>query len=166
MLTRFCIHFFTTKSHHVMRKMITVRLLAALLMTPLLISCQEHRAQPTSGKVMKVFTARVVDENGTTVYTRGATGNIRPGYGTFRLDMSDPNNVVLRDFDANTFVGQWLVPNNTQLTLVNLTPQPSGTGGTIDFVINSVTDTELVLTRTSVSQKTGGLIVKYTLTTP
>ena len=80
--------------------------------------------------------------------------------------MRPANNVTLREFDGNVFKGQWLVPNNSQLTLVNLTPQPSGSNGTIDFVINSITSTELVLTRTSTSQKTGGLIVKYTLTTP
>ena len=114
---------------------------------------------------MKVFTVQSVDENGVTVYRKGVTGNIRPGYSTFKLDMSDPNTVVLREFDGNTFTGQYLVPSNTQLTLVNLIPQPSGTNGTIDFAINSLTDTELVITRTSVSAKTGGLIVKYTLTT-
>ncbi len=148
-----------------MVKMFTVRSLAALLMTILVISCQDHRAQPTSGLIMKVFTARSVDENGTNVYTRGGTGNIRPGYSTFMLDLSDANNVVLREFDGNVFRGQWLVPSNTQLTLVNLTPQPSGSNGTIDYVINSISSTELVLTRTSASQKTGGQIVKYTLTT-
>ena len=139
--------------------------MAAVLMTFVFISCQDHRAQPTSGLVMKVFTARSVDENGVTVFTRGGMANIRPGYGTFKLDLSDANNVVLRDFDGNEFKGEWLVPSNTQLTLVKLMPQPSGTNGTIDFVINSVSATELVLTRTSASQKAGGVIVKYTLTT-
>ena len=140
-------------------------LMAALLMMVVSISCQDHRAQPASRLVMKVFTARSVEENGVTVYTRGGTANIRPGYGTFRLDLSDANNVVLRDFDANSFRGEWLVPSNTQLTLVKLMPQPTGTNGTIDFVINSVNDTELVLTRTMASQKAGGTTVKYTLTT-
>ena len=149
-----------------MTRMFTVRSLAALVMAMLVISCLDHRAEPTSGLIMKVFTVRSVDENGTTVYTRGGAANIRPGYGTFMLDLSDANNVTLREFDGNVFKGQWLVPNNSQLTLVNLTPQPSGINGTIDFVINSITSTELVLTRTSTSQKTGGLIVKYTLTTP
>ena len=148
-----------------MTRTFTVRSLAALLMTILVISCQDHRAQPTSGLIMKVFTARSVDENGTTVFTRGGAANIRPGYGTFLLDLSDANNVVLREFDGNVFKGQWVVPSNTQLNLVNLMPQPSGSNGSISYTINSITSTELVLTRTSASQKTGGLIVKYTLTT-
>lgn len=147
-----------------MIRMFTVRSLAALLMTILVISC-DHRAEPTSSLIMKVFTVRSVDENGTTVFTRGGANNIRPGYSTFMLDLSDANNVILREFDGTVFKGQWVIPNNNQLNLVNLTPQPSGTNGTIEFTINSITSTELVLTRKSASQKTGGLIVKYTLTT-
>lgn len=133
-------------------------------MMALVISCNDHPEIPSSRRLRKVFVAKSVDENGATVFTRGGTGNIRPGYGTFRLDLTDPKNVVLRDFDANTFTGQYVIQGTgAKLILSNLTPAPSGTNGTIEFVVNSLTDTEVVLTRTSVSQKTGGLIVKYTL---
>ncbi|MBO0938657.1 hypothetical protein J2I47_19050 [Fibrella sp. HMF5335] len=111
------------------------------------------------------FTLRSVDENGVTVYTRGSANNIRPGYSKFLLDLSKPPMATYREFDANTFIASnWQVIDDKRLILSGLTPQPSGSNGTLEFTINSISATELVLTTATVSQKTGGLTNRYTLT--
>lgn len=89
-----------------------------------------------------------------------------PTYNNFRLDLSSKTSATLVDFDGNRFTGTWSVPSDTRLVLTGLTPQPTGTNGTIEFTISGLTDTEVVLTRTAASQKTGGTINVYTLTNP
>lgn len=132
----------------------------------LVSGCKKTPTPPVSERIAKVWTARLVDENQTTVYTRGGTTNVRPGYSNFKLDLSSATAVTLVEFSGEQFKGQWSVPTDTKLVLSNLSPQPTGTNGTIEFTIGTLTDTELVLTRTTASQKTGGTINKYTLSNP
>lgn len=138
---------------------------AWLVATLALTSCGNETAEPASDRLKKVWTAQTVRENTTLVYTKGATGNVR-NYGPFRLDLSNPPAVSFTDWDGLTFTGQYELPSDTRLLLKSLNPQPTGTNGTIEFTINSVSDNQLDLTRTSTSPKTGGSTNQYVLTNP
>jgi len=119
---------------------------------------------PVSEQIGKIWSASVVKENNSTVFTKGATTNIRSGYTSFRLDLSTTGTVRFTDLDGTTFVGTWAVSGDQKtLTLSGLTPQPTGSNGTITFTITSITDTTLTLTRTNTSPKTGNTINVYEL---
>lgn len=130
-----------------------------------LLACggSKETAEPVSGKVRKVWTAQSVKENSTVVFTKGATGNIR-NYGSYRLNLSQPPTVSLTDWDGLTATGQYELASDTRLVLKNLTPQPTGSNGTIEFTINAVTASQLDLTRVTSSPKTGGTTNQYVLT--
>jgi len=142
--------------------------LGAVAIGIFLISGCKPKAKPLSEIIGKVWSAQVVKHGSTTVYTKGSTTNPTPGYVNFRLDLSSPTSVTYKEADGNTFTGQWELQEGTTNTLIlkNLTPQPTGTSGTITFTINSSSETEFVITRTTASQKTGGTINNYTLVTP
>lgn len=149
-----------------MKKSLSAALLSIVVLGYLVTGCKPAAKPPVSERIAKVWTARIVDENNTTVYTRGGASNVRPAYSNFRLDLSSPTAVTLKEFDNNIFTGQWEVQGENKLILKNLTPQPTGTNGTIEFTINSISDTELKLTRTTASLKTGGSMNVYTLSNP
>ncbi|GAB3539575.1 hypothetical protein [Spirosoma fluminis] len=148
-----------------MRKIPFLAFLSVITLISLLTSCNGDKTPPVSERIAKVWTARVVDENTQTVYTRGGTANVR-NYTNFKLDLSSAPTASYTEFDGNTFRGQYSVPSDDRLVLTNLTPVPTGTNGTIEFTINSISDTELKLTRTTTSQKTGGTTNVYTLSNP
>lgn len=129
-----------------------------------LSSCKD-KTVPVSEKIKKNWAANVVKEGSATVYTKGAASNTKPGYSSFTLNLLFAPSVTLKEADGNSFTGQFELVGDTKLVLKNLTPVPTGTGGTIEFTINSITDTELDITRTTVSQKTGGTINNYSLVT-
>jgi hypothetical protein len=126
-------------------------------------SCKE-KIPPVSERIAKVWTPTSVKEGATVVYTKGGTGNIRAGYSNFSLNLSTAPSANLKEFDNTSFSGQYDV-TDVKLTLKSLSPQPTGTGGTIEFTIVSINNegTELKLARTSASQKTGGTTNEYTL---
>ncbi|MEI7587497.1 hypothetical protein [Runella sp.] len=142
--------------------------LGAVVIGVFLISGCKPKVKPLSEIIGKVWSAQVVKEGSAVVYTKGGTNNVQAGYINFRLDLSSPTSVTYKERDGNTFTGQWELQEGTTNTLVlkNLTPQPTGTSGTITFTINSSSETEFVITRTTASQKTGGTINNYTLVTP
>jgi hypothetical protein len=129
-----------------------------------LSSCKD-KTVPVSEKIKKNWAANVVKEGSATVYTKGASSNTKPGYSSFTLNLLFAPSVTLKEADGNSFTGQFELVGDTKLVLKNLTPVPTGTGGTIEFTINSITDTELDITRTTASQKTGGTINNYSLVT-
>ena len=131
----------------------------------LVAGCKGNQVAPVSERIAKIWTAQKVDENSVTVYTRGATANVR-NYAGFKLDLSTPPTVKYTEFDGNTFTGQYSVPNDNTLTLTNLTPSPTGANGTITFTISNLTDNSVTLTRSSASQKTGNTTNVYTLSNP
>lgn len=134
-----------------------------------LMSGCKPSAKPLSEIIGRVWSAQTVKEGSTTVYTKGGASNAKAGYVNFRLDLSSPTAATYKEFDGNTFTGQWEVQESAAgntLTIKSLTPQPTGTSGTIQFTINSASETELVLTRTTASQKTGGTINNYALVSP
>lgn len=149
-----------------MKKTYLSALFSLLILVTLFTGCKKKTVTPMEDRINKAWTARTVDENSTTVFTRNGANNVRPGYSSFRLDLSSKPNVTLVEFDGNRFTGTWTV-TDTKLTLSGLTPQPTGTNGTIEyaFTLNDA-NTELVLTRSAASQKTGGTVNKYTLTNP
>lgn len=149
-----------------MRKTSFLAFLTVVTLFSLLTGCGKKKIAPVSERIAKVWTAQKVDENTSTVYTKGATANVR-NYSGFRLDLSKPPAVTYTEFDSNTFTGQYSVPSDTRLVLTNLTPSPTGvTNGTIEFTISNLTDNSVTLTRTTASQKTGGSTNVYTLTNP
>lgn len=127
-------------------------------------------AKPVSELIRKRWTANIVKENNTVVYTKGAAGSTKPGYSNFVLDMSGAtgNNVRVTFIDGIQAVGTWeLSTDNKTLTLSGLSPQPTGTNGTIVFTINgTVTDTQLNLVRTTPDPKTGNSTNDYALVNP
>lgn len=131
----------------------------------LAVSSCKDKTVPVSEKIKKTWTANIVKEGSATVYTKGAASNTKPSYQNFSLNLLIAPSVTLKDFDGNTFTGQYELVGDTKLVLKNLTPVPTGTGGTIEFTINSITDTALDITRTTASQKTGNTINTYNLVT-
>jgi hypothetical protein len=123
--------------------------------------------KPLSEVIAKAWSAQTVREASTVVYTKGAANNIKAGYSGFKLDLSNATNVTYKEFDNNSFTGTWAVTESgtgNKLTLSNLNPKPTGTDGTIEFTINSYSDSQLDITRTTSSQKTGGTLNNYSLT--
>ena len=116
----------------------------------------------------RAWVPQTVKEASSVVYTKGGANNAQPGYSGWRLDLSSPSSATIKERDGNSFSGQWEVREGTTNTLVlkNLTPQPTGTNGTIEFTINSSSETQFDITRTTSSQKTGGTINNYSLVTP
>ena len=140
---------------------------AMVVASLLLLGCgSPTKVTPVSERIAKVWTASKVNQNTATVYTKGGTANSVPGYSNFRLDLSGPTTVRYTEFDNSTFTGTWSVPSDNRLVLTGLTPAPTGTGGTIEFTIGTLNDTQLELTRTSASPKTGGSLNTYTLSNP
>jgi hypothetical protein len=130
-----------------------------------IFSCKPKVA-PVSERIAKIWTASSVKENGTEVYKTGGTSNTKPGYSTYKLDLSTPPNVTIREIDGGTYTGTYSVTATT-LSIKGLTPQPTGTGGNLDFSITSLSDDgiSLVLTGTTPYPKTGNTTNTYTLTT-
>jgi hypothetical protein len=128
-----------------------------------IFSCGKDKTIPVSEKIKKNWVANTVKEGTAIVYTKGAASNTKPGYSSFQLRLSASPSATLVEFDGNSFSGQYELVGDTKLILKNLSPAPTGTGGTIEFNIDSITDSQLILTRTTPSQKTGGSTNIYTL---
>jgi hypothetical protein len=124
------------------------------------------KVSPISERIAKIWTAQTVREGSTLVYTKGANANIRSGYVNFKLDLSSATSVTLTEWDNNRFTGQWELQNDTKLILKNLTPQPTGTNGTIEFSLSDFMDNTMKLARTTASVKTGNTINSYELVNP
>jgi asparagine N-glycosylation enzyme membrane subunit Stt3 len=133
------------------------------LVSLLVFSCVP-KAKPTSERINKVWTVKSVTENGVEVYKAGAATNVRGGYSTYKLDLSKPPAVTLREFDGNTFTGTYKIPAENKLSLEGLTPPPSSTGGTLEYTLSFVSDTEITLTGTAPYPKTGTTTNVYVLT--
>ncbi len=137
-------------------------ILGALLLITSACKKEASEAGPLSDKIKKVWTVQTVTENGTVVYTKGAGSNIR-SYNTYRLDLSKPPAVTLTEVDGNTFTGQYEVLNDTRLILTNLTPQPTGSGGRLEYALGAVTDNSMELSQSSQNRKTGNTLNIYKL---
>ena len=139
-----------------------------LVMTLLATGCKK-KVKPVSERIAKAWTAESVKHGPTVVYTRGGSANTVAAYSAFRLTLNDASGaktVSYTEFDGSTFSGNWDLDGDSKLILKELTPPPTGSGGTVEFTITSLDDAKLVLTRLKASPKTGGTINEYTLTNP
>jgi hypothetical protein len=142
-----------------MKKTIALYLIGSLL----LIGCQPKRVEPLQIGIR--WKPALVKENGAIVYREGATGNQRPGYTNFRLDLTNPGEVLFIDVDGRRITGTWsLSTDNARLILQNLSPPPSESSGNIEFYVTATpTSTTLNLKRTNESRKTGNSVNEYEL---
>jgi threonine synthase len=92
------------------------------------------------------------------------SSNINPAYASFRLDLSTAGKVSLKEVTGETFTGNYTVTQQS-LTLSDLSPEPTGSGGTLSFSITSIDEDgkNLVLTATQGNPKTGNSVNVYTL---
>jgi hypothetical protein len=118
---------------------------------------------PVSELIKKTWIPQTVQENGTNVYTKGATSNVRVGYTNFQLSLSGTSTASLTEFDGNTFTGTYELQGETKLILKNLNPQPTGTSGTLEYTITKISATNFDLNRITTSLKTGGATNTYAL---
>ncbi|WP_420146982.1 hypothetical protein [Spirosoma sp.] len=146
-----------------MRKTSVIVLFSAIVLAGLLSGCKKDSAPPVSELIAKVWVPSKVEENNVTVYTRGATGNIRD-YSKFIIDLSTAPTAKYTDYDGILSTGKYSVPTDTQLLITDMNPQLSETGGTLEFTINSIDENNLKITRTKGSVKTGNTVNVYTLT--
>lgn len=128
-------------------------------------SCKKD-PPPLSERIAKAWSAGTIREGSTVVFTKGGASNAKPGYSNWKLVLSSSGTVTYTEFDGTVFTGQWELSGDKKLILKNLTPQPTGTSGTIEFDITSFEDTMMTLTRTTSSVKTGGTVNQYTLSNP
>lgn len=139
-------------------------LAVAVIMVSFLVSCGD-KVDPISERVAKVWIPRIVLENSSVVYSAGGSGNIRPAYSSYRLNLSSPPQVSLTDVDGQTYSGTYSIQGESTITVSGLTPEPTGTGGTLVYTINSSPEdgSELIVTLNEPYAKTGNTINKYTL---
>ncbi len=120
-------------------------------------------AVPVADRIKNSYVAASVVEGPTTVYIAGGTSNFKPGYSQFRLNLSNPPAVTYTAVDGTVFTGTYTLVGDTQIVLSGLTPQPTGTNGTITFNISDLGDGTVTLTRTTADQKTGNSTNVYKL---
>ena len=149
-----------------MKKSYSILCCMILALALITAGCKKKVA-PLSERIAKAWTAESVKHNTTTVYTRGGSTNTVPGYSAFRLTLTAASNAVTyTEFDGTSFTGVWALDGESKLILKNLTPQPTGSGGTLEFSIVSIDDAKLVIKRLTASKKTGDSINEYTLSNP
>jgi hypothetical protein len=120
-----------------------------------------------SDKIAKIWNAGSVKEDGNPVFATGGSSNTKPGYTKFKIDLSSKSSVKITEYDGNTFTGIWSISADEKtLTLSNLNPEPTGTGGTISYDINELTASILKITRNTLNRKTGANKTEYQLTNP
>jgi hypothetical protein len=116
-----------------------------------------------SDRLKKLWVASSVKHDGVVVYATGGTSNALPGYGSFTLNLTN-DTATLIDVDGTTITGKWEVSSDgIKLTLSGLSPVPDGTGGTIEYTVDELTDTQLTITRVTTNAKTGGKKATYVL---
>lgn len=139
-------------------------LISLLSTTLVFISGCGGGVAPVSERVAKVWSVLNVRHGSTVVYSRGNANSASPGYATYSLNLASAPNVRLTEVEGTTFTGNYEVPSDTQLILTNLSPEPTGTGGRLEYTITEITDTQLIIVGTAYA-KTGGTVNTYTLTT-
>lgn len=138
-----------------------------------LFSCGGSEPKPDGGippavslkeKISKTWAAQSVSENGTVVYTRGASNNLKSYYNSFKLKLQANGTAELTEVEGTKITGKWsLASNDTRLLLQDLSPAPSESGGTLEYSISAADDKKLTLSALKVNHKTGGTTNKYEL---
>jgi len=108
--------------------------------------------------VKKVWSAGVVQWDGTTQFDKSASANLVAGYSQFRLDLTSSTAASLTEFDGKKFTGTYTLSSDAKkLTLSGLTSAegaPSGTNGVLEFTVLSTPSA------TSMSIETTGTYIK------
>jgi len=145
-----------------MRKINFLLLAFILLGTLQIIGCKKKN-DPLSpnGLIQKIWSVKEVKENGTKVFEAGMPNNTAD-YSKFKLEFLNATDVRMTELDGNVSTGKWSL-NGPALSLTQLTPEPTLTGGKIDFSSVSVTEIELKITRTGTNAKTGRSNTEYVL---
>ena len=127
-------------------------------------ACDKNKLPSVEERISKIYTVDKVTHDGIIVFVRNGTDNLFPGYSSFRLDMSIRPTVNLREYTSQNFKGTFTATDNT-LTLTGLTPEPTNSGGTLTYTINSISDDGkmLQLTATSKNPKTSNTINVFNL---
>ncbi len=138
---------------------------ALLAITFIFVSGCKEKIPPVSERVAKTWTARIVRHGSSIVYSRGNANNTNPGYANYSLNLASAPNVRLTEVEGTVFTGNYEVMSDTKLILNNLSPEPTGTTGTLEFTIQSITEdgTEMTILGTAYA-KTGGTVNTYILT--
>lgn len=145
-----------------MRKINFLLLAFSLLGTLQIIGCKSKNDPKSPVElIQKSWSAKEVKENGNKVFDANMSTNTA-NYSKFRLDFLNATDVRLTELDGTPFTGKWAL-NGSTLSLTQLTPEPTSTGGKIDYSNVSVTETELKMTRTGTNPKTGLSNTEYVL---
>ncbi len=124
---------------------------------------------PTAAElVKKVWSAGVVQWDGTTQFDKSSSANIVAGYSQFRLDLTSSTAVTLTEFDGKKFTGTYSLSSDAKkLTLSGLTSTegaPSGTNGVLEFtVLAAPSSSSLSLETTAAYVKASSKKVKLNL---
>jgi hypothetical protein len=124
---------------------------------------------PTAAElVKKVWSAGVVQWDGTTQFDKSSSANLVAGYSQFRLDLTSSTAVTLTEFDGKKFTGTYSLSSDAKkLTLSGLTSTegaPSGTNGVLEFtVLAAPSATSLSLETTATYVKASSKKVKLNL---
>ena|SRR4028119_1800809 len=145
-----------------MRKINFLLLAFIFLGTLQIIGCKK-KSDPKSPAelIQKSWSAKEVKHDGTKVFQAGMTNNTFD-YSKFRLDFLNATDVRLTELDGSISNGKWSLSGNN-LSLTQLTPEPTLTDGKIDYSSVSVTETELKITRVGTNPKTGQSNTEYVL---
>lgn len=140
-------------------------LITLFAITAIFISGCGETIPPVSERVAKTWSARIVRHGGTIVYSRGNPNNLSPGYANYSLNLSSAPNARLTELEGTTFAGNYEVPSDSRLILTNLSPEPTGSSGQLEYTIQEIAEdgSEMVIVGTAYA-KTGGTINTYTLT--
>ncbi|MFT7481248.1 MAG: hypothetical protein ACI8WW_000178 [Oceanospirillaceae bacterium] len=145
-----------------MKKVLSLITLFAV--TAVFVKGCKEKIPPVSERVAKTWSARIVKHGSTIVFSRGNANNSSPGYANYSLNLASFPNVRLTEVEGTTFSGNYEVPSDTRLILNNLSPEPTGTGGSLEYTIQSIAEdgSEMVIMGTAYA-KTGGTTNTYTL---
>lgn len=148
---------------HSMKSIIRIALLA-ILPVAFIISCKP-KVDPISERVKKVWIARIVKENGSVVYSNGSSSNIKEAYSSYRLNLSNAPTATITEVDGQSYTGTYTVQNDNKIVISGITPEPTGTGGVLEYSILSISDdnVDLVLKLDTAYPKTGNTTNEYTL---
>jgi hypothetical protein len=124
---------------------------------------------PTAAElVKKVWSAGVLQWDGTTQFDKSSSANLVAGNRQYRLDLTCNTAVTLTEFDGKKFTGTYALSSDAKkLTLSGLTSTegaPSGTNGVLEFtVLATPSATSLSLETTATYVKASSKKVKLNL---
>ncbi|UBM58827.1 hypothetical protein LAG90_18690 [Marinilongibacter aquaticus] len=142
-------------------KKLYVLFLAVCLLAFVSTSCKD-KVKPFSERVAKTWIPRLVKENGTIVYSNGGSNNIQPAYSAYKMNLSSAPTASLTEVDGNTYAGTYEA-DESKIVISGLSPEPTGTGGVLQYTVNSFSDDEMVITLSTAYPKTGNTTNEYTL---